>query len=349
MKALPFSRMKTVLKIAVVALLFYFLATKGLLSLSATKNAFARPERILSALAIVLASNLLAMVRWQWLLRAQGLGLRWSRIFELTFIGNFFNIALPGSVSGDVVKAFYVSKESRAETGRVFSTILFDRVAGLSGLVFISASALAFSTSVIQDSPLFTGIKVTLIAGAVGIFCFYGFLFLVKESNDPVLLGLRKIELRFPKFGAFTRVYLGLRHYQGHGSAVAGALLLSAFMHILVSTGGILFARALGEGSIPASSVFVVVPLGFLVTAIPIMPAGVGTGHAAFSALFKLIGSERGADIFNLYILVQLISSGIGGLVYLRFRAREPESLKQVMASPTDARVIDTEKRSHDV
>jgi uncharacterized protein (TIRG00374 family) len=318
--------MKTVLKIIVVGLLFYFLATKGLISLSATKSAFMRPERILLGIAVVISTHLLAVLRWQWLLRAQGLRLGMFRAFELSFVGNFFNIALPGSVSGDVVKAYYVSKETDAPTAKVLGTILFDRVAGMSGQIFIAAGALAFSSSELLHSTLFTGIKVTMIAGAVGILAFYAFLFLVRENNDPVLNKLRATEIRFPKLAALSRVYLALRHYQHHRITVVSAVLLSFLMHVFVSIGGVLFARALGEEALHAGSVFIALPLGFLVTAIPIMPAGVGTGHAAFAALFKALGSERGADIFNLFILVQLISSSIGGLVYLRFRSREGTS-----------------------
>ncbi len=328
--------MKTLLKILVVALLFYFLATKGLISVSATKSAFSRPERIIPALAIVLLTNFLAVVRWQWLLRAQGLQLGWWRTFELTFIGNFFSIALPGSVSGDIVKAFYVSKETDAPKTKVLGTILFDRVAGMSGQIFIAAGALAFAGSALISSALFTGIKMAMIAGAIAILGFYAFLFLVRDSNDPVLRKLRSIELRYPKFAAISKVYIALRHYQHHRVAVVSTVALSLVMHVFVCSGGFLFARALGEEAIQIGSVFIAIPLGFLVTAIPIMPAGVGTGHAAFAALFKAFGSERGADIFNLYIFVQLISSSIGGLVYLRFRTREPESLKQMLGKASD-------------
>src|SRR4051812_43942172 len=102
------------LKVLLVVLLLYFLSRKGMLSMADTGKAFTRPERIIPGMVAVFLTHLLSMVRWQFLLRAQSFDLRWSRTFQLTFVGNFFNIALPGSVSGDVVKAYYVSKETRA-------------------------------------------------------------------------------------------------------------------------------------------------------------------------------------------------------------------------------------------
>jgi len=67
------------------------------------------------------------------------------------------------------------------------------------------------------------------------------------------------------------------------------------------------------------------VPLGLLVTAVPIAPAGIGTGHAAFGWLFLRLGSKAGANVFNLFILVQLALASVGGFFYLGFRsAGEP-------------------------
>src|SRR5690606_33761170 len=85
------------------------------------------------------------------------------------------------------------------------------------------------------------------------------------------------------------------------------------------------FAYALSETGISPEGLFVVAPLGLLVTAVPILPGGVGTGHAAFSFLFHLIGSERGADIFSYFVLNNLALGSIGGLLYLRFKSASPE------------------------
>jgi uncharacterized membrane protein YbhN (UPF0104 family) len=62
-----------------------------------------------------------------------------------------------------------------------------------------------------------------------------------------------------------------------------------------------------------------------LATAIPVLPGGVGTGHAAFSFFFDLLGSKAGADIFSYYVITQLIIGAVGGLVYLRFKTEAKE------------------------
>jgi len=114
-------------KLAIVALLLAFLAQKGLLSISELKRALSSPKLLLGALALSTASTLLGVHRWRVLLRGQEISLSWSKTLQLSLIGNFFNLALPGAVSGDLVKAFYIAREHPGKRGHAFGSILFDR------------------------------------------------------------------------------------------------------------------------------------------------------------------------------------------------------------------------------
>lgn len=325
---------KFILKLAFVVALLYFLVRKGFISIEATQRAFTHWDKLLIAFGVNILTLLICLVRWQKLLLAQNIQLKWKRIFQLAFIGNFFNIALPGAVSGDFVKAIYVAKEVHAQRSRAFGSIVFDRVAGLSALVLLSASSLILGFSSMHGTRLFHTIQVSVGFAALVVISFYGYLFLVREHHDPLLKLLRSLQNRYPLTGSITRIYESVRHYHNHRFIVIQVLLLSVVIHILVSYSCLNFAKALGEENISLSALFAVVPIGLLVTAIPILPAGVGTGHAAFLALFHLIGSQRGADVFSLFALVQICFGAVGGLVYLRFRSHEPSL---VLSSPKGA------------
>ena len=79
----------------------------------------------------------------------------------------------------------------------------------------------------------------------------------------------------------------------------------------------------MGQTQLPALALVIIIPLGLFFTAIPVMPAGVGTGHAAFLALYALLDSQRGADVFNLFLLYQISLGALGGIIYLRFKSSE--------------------------
>jgi uncharacterized protein (TIRG00374 family) len=241
----------------------------------------------------------------------------------LSFVGNFFNIALPGAVSGDFMKAFYLGKEVSGHRGSAFGAILFDRVAGLSALVLVSAGAAIFGHDHLARSVIL-GTRPFIVFAAIGVLIFYTYLFLVREHHDPFLSILKMIEARIPKLSAIVRIYRGLRHYHNHRMTVVNVLAISLVIHLLVGWVCLQFASALGEGTLHLLPIYVVVPLGLLVTAVPVAPAGVGTGHAAFSYLFNLLGSARGADIFTLFALSNLCIGALGGIVYLRFKSHQP-------------------------
>ena len=64
---------------------------------------------------------------------------------------------------------------------------------------------------------------------------------------------------------------------------------------------------------------FFLMPIGLITVAIPIAPGGIGIGHAAFESLYQLAGLSGGADIFNLFIIVQLGVFMLGGIPYFLY------------------------------
>lgn len=322
------SHFKLLLKLSLVTLLLVFLSKKGFLSISATRAALARWEYMTPAFLAMLLSTGLAILRWQILLRAQNFCLPLRRTAQLTFIGIFFNLALPGAVSGDVVKAYYVGKNFNSNRGRVFGTILLDRLLGLSALVIVSAVALTLSLKSDIEAKLPRALELFVAGAGFGVVIFYGYFFLWRERKDPILSFLKKAENKNKALGSAYRIYDGISHYRKQRGALAKTLAISLVIHVLVMFASVAATRALGEHGVPALGIYVVVPLGLLITAVPLSPAGVGTGHAAFLAFFHFLGSQRGADVFSIYVLFQLIQGMVGGLVYLKFKGAHPIQAK---------------------
>ena len=85
---------------------------------------------------------LLGTLRFRLLLLVQGISLRISRLFQLTFLGNFFNNFMLGLTGGDLVKAYYVARETHKRTEAVI-TVFLDRIVGMIGLAVLSAAMVA--------------------------------------------------------------------------------------------------------------------------------------------------------------------------------------------------------------
>ncbi|MBU6375205.1 MAG: flippase-like domain-containing protein [Bdellovibrionales bacterium] len=321
------STVATLLKLTVVALLLYFLGKKGLFSLSEMTRVLEFPGLLWSALGISSICTLLGIYRWKLLLMGQGIQLSWGRSIQLSFLGNFFNLALPGAVSGDLVKAFYIAQEFPGKRGHAFGSILFDRIVGVSGLVLVSALAMVAGYGPLHESHVFEAVQWFVLFSGLGVLAFFLYLFIMPERSDPALLILHTLQKKVGVFASVVRIYEGVRNYHRHRWLALYSLLISCVIHILAATNCVLFTLALEPGThaLNFPGLYALAPLGLLATALPLAPAGVGTGHAAFSWLYLLLGYKTGANVFNLVVVYQILWSAIGGIIYLRYKAEIPE------------------------
>ncbi len=90
------------------------------------------------AWALLVTPFWVTAVRWRGLLRPQGIDLPLSRCLQLTFVGQFYSILLPGVTGGDLVKIIYTARLTGSKTKSLI-TILLDRVVGLIALMTIAA------------------------------------------------------------------------------------------------------------------------------------------------------------------------------------------------------------------
>ena len=326
----------TAAKAAFIVAIFTVLIQQDLLSFAAIETAISRWPWVLTGWACMGCTTLIAIFRWHFLVRAQGLPVPLRRTLQSAFVGLFFNVFLPGSLSGDVVKGYYIIRSAPGHTAATVSSILFDRIVGMSGLVTLAALALLFSSGEHWTEMLGAPIVLPVIGVTIGISVFYAALLGVREQRDPILRTLRWFAVRVRMLAGPLRVYEGIRVYHQRRRITLACLAVSVVAQFFLVTAWICFVKAIGIEGIPAVALFVVVPIGMFVATIPIGPAGIGTGHAAFLAVFALLGSDRGADLFNLGLAFQFLQAGFGGLVYLSARANDPVSREQMRAAMAD-------------
>jgi uncharacterized membrane protein YbhN (UPF0104 family) len=127
--------------------------------------------------------ELLAGVRWQILLRVQGIRISWWRMYGLLMVGLFFSLFIPGGTGGDLVKGYYLLKE--APVGRKTSaalSVVMDRLLGLLGVALLTGTITAWRWDWLTSDPIarnyiYTGMGVLgvciggmLLAGVISAF-----------------------------------------------------------------------------------------------------------------------------------------------------------------------------------
>ncbi len=91
-----------------------------------------------AALLMVTAASL-QIYRWYLLVRALDLPFTVRNAYRLSLVGIFYNTFIPGSVGGDLVKAYFIAHAHPERKTRAVASVIADRALGLFGLILFVA------------------------------------------------------------------------------------------------------------------------------------------------------------------------------------------------------------------
>lgn len=220
-------------------------------------------------------------VRLRWLLAAQEIALSYRDALLLTFAGNFFNFAMPGTTGGDIYKAYHITKRTRKRTEGI-TVVLLDRVVGLLSFLFIAAAAIfaARGTEVVGVFGRYVGyLLLALIVGGV--------LFFSRRLRR--LIRYDRWLAKLPLADKIRRIDETAFSFRYHRWLAAVSLLITLISHGLIVTSIYFLARSLGihpSAGRGAGDMFLAVLIstvvGYLFAAIPISVQGFGLLEAVF-------------------------------------------------------------------
>jgi uncharacterized protein (TIRG00374 family) len=311
------------LKLALAAGIIFWLIQSGKLNFTALKNllspGFAALGFVLITLNLFLGSE-----RWRALISSQGIKAGPWEVFKLSLIGIFFNFAMPGGVGGDVIKAYYFYHDNPGNKIVAVTSVLMDRVLGLFAMIFLALVVMIYDFQHILTVGVLHTLFWIILALFIGFVVALGLIFSPGLYKSGVL---KKGIESLPLAEKFQKLYESMHLYGANKSRLSVVLGLS----ILSQTCAILFlylaASAAGYNEAPLKTFFLVAPLGFMATAVPISPAGIGVGQAAFYFLFNLyIGreTELGPTAITAYQVGSFIVSLTGAFFYLRRKSHAP-------------------------
>jgi len=259
------------------------------------------------------------LVRWYLLVRAQNLPFtlfQAIRIGTLSFLCNAF---LPGSVGGDVIKAAALARGQDRRTVAV-ATVVMDRTLSIWALVLLVAvvGSIAWCFDLLDESAL--GASETIILTAdilIGISLVLWLITGIWSQRHTEQLS-SKLE-RIPKIGAsLAELWQAAWLYRNRPGAIAGAIALSTLSNVCDILVFYSYVRTLWDGDpanpLPALTEHaLLVPVGLVISGVPLFPGGTGIGEAGFGGLYRLFGSASANGVLG--SLLFRISSWIIGIV----------------------------------
>jgi len=316
----------TLIKLILAAGLLIYIFFK-LVDFDQLKESLAKMNWLLFVLAVVLQWIIIFIGthRLQILLRAQELSLSFWKTLKYNCIGYFFNPFSLGATGGDMVKAFYVSRETHHKKTESITVVFLDRIAGMTAVLLI-ATCSVLATLYIDDTfrpylPYFFILIFLGISFIVFIFTKdfwkkyipFDKIFKYKFIKNPFILKIVDFI-----FHTLAKIIGALYEYRSHKLVAIIALIESIVLQLIMCC----FAWCIGTGlnfGIPVYAYFIVFPVATLFLALPITPAGLGIGDAIIIALFAEFGVDKnhGAAFVVLYRLNTLIMSLPGLVLWL--------------------------------
>ena len=308
---------KIIAKFSFALAILYWLVDSGKLDFKILMKTFDHPWRLAFVFSLILLNLLIVTWRWKYILDFKSSrNLPFLQVAKFNWIGMFFNSVLPGSVTGDIIKAFYLKQIDSTMSNRfVFGSVLIDRFVGLFGLILLLGSFTIFNYAQLSvlSSDLSYLIHINLILFAAVLF---GFLSLYFFASIPrkILQKVEHIKLLHQIGNKLLGAWEGL-------CEIRSRLMLLTFVSIVVQAIAVFsfwfIASPFADNNFDFYYAFSFVPIGFVTIAIPIAPAGLGVGHAIFHKLFSFFGINNGASLFNIFFFLQLFGNLIGIFPYL--------------------------------
>lgn len=316
------------LKFIVAFGLIGWMIHKGLIDFSVL-SLMAKPHYI--AMALFLGFLNLGISNWRWtiLLQARGFDVGMARTMPLTLIADFFNFAIPGAIGGDVVKAYYIAQDNPSRKMDAVTSVVVDRIFGLYSMVILALVAIVINIGFVLSKPELVFVALT----SSGVFTVMSvFLAASLSKRIRVFLKMDMILEKLPGGQVGKRFYEAIHSYRDHGRTLFYSMVLS-FVAQLVAVGFMVFVGyVIGETSLSFATFLFAVPLGFIVSAVPIAPAGIGVGQFAFLALFRMFSgteTDLGQISITVFQVTLFLWGLVGGFFYLK---RKKPNLQEVEA-----------------
>ena len=177
---------------------------------------------------IAVLVNMSSALKWSMLAHARGLKASYWRFFCYYLVGQFYNLFLPTSVGGDVVRSYELGKFTGKHADSLAS-VFVERYTGV--LVLLALSGLAVLSQLSVFSVDFVIFSLALFALALGFIAWMVF-------DSRIYLGFKRfLSKRLPfSLGLFLKLdklLASVQVYANHRSALVWALINSLVFYFL--------------------------------------------------------------------------------------------------------------------
>ena len=243
----------------------------------------ANPWWFALSVGIMIGTALPMALRWQWLMRAQGMDDTFAWLTRAYFVSYTASQVLPTSIGGDAMRVYETSRRHGGRTADVTAIILLERGLGGAGTVLLGAIGFALAIGT-YDVNAYLWLEGAFVLGTlVLIFLFFA------RSARPLLNRARPLLRRLRVERPLRALYDGVHHFRGHAGLLLGVFLFTTAIQAVRVLSIWAAAKAVGIDLGPRIY-YVMGPLFFLVLLVPFTLNGIAVREAFFVSFLGSVG-----------------------------------------------------------
>ena len=276
---------KAFVKMILTLIVIYILVNFNIISFSDVLSLKNNIIESTFAFFLLLVTLFVASYKWWILLKSSKYDIPYKMSYYLYTTGLFFNIIMPGSAGGDIVKGIYLFKYVKnSQRTEALSTIILDRLIGLHALLAITFFSLVFSwnsfSNIFEIKIMFYGILFLLFFIPIFIYlCIFFSKKIVNFLNKFNKSITNKLQEIIFKLAESTKIY------KGKIFTLLICYFLSTINHVIQIFCFFIVSIILFGNYISLHDIFACSSLSLVINVIPLTPGGIGLGEGAFNFL----------------------------------------------------------------
>jgi uncharacterized protein (TIRG00374 family) len=319
--------LSTALRVVITLLLLAFLLYR--IDEGEVVAAMRQANPLLVAVAIILyfgavTSNAL---KWNILLRAQGIRVSWSALMRYTYVGVFFNNFLPAAVGGDLMRGYQLAQETHRSADAAVSVVV-DRLIGLMALTVTAVLSVLYSVITHQGETVDLSNTLWIaIAALIGLILLFMIMVSrrMREAVGRLVAGVAE-RLPFLKFSVpiYNNLATAVGAYRNQPSVLVLALLVGTLPYLFSNFVNYLLSLSLNPppdivAPLQLIHIFIFNPLIGLAQIVPLSIGGLGLNQNLYAGVYSGLLGYNEAHAVAVSLLLQLViyfTSLPGGIIW---------------------------------
>ena len=293
--------LKTIIGLSLLVGLVFIVEPKKLIDTFKNLSFFDIALLIIISFILVYISTL----KWYILVKKLGERLYIRKLYTLYFIGYFVNLFLPSFLGGDFTRSYTIGKKIGHH--KALTATFLERYTGFIAMLFLGFIFMFFvdfiniETKIAITILFLTSIIITILSLSKSLLNKFSIL----PYSDKFLPHLQKIQD-------------SLLVFKNDKKLIFQTFFLSLLFHTVTVINTMVAGYAIGWHNPSPLGLFIVLPLIFLISCIPISPNGLGIQEGAFSYFLVKIGAtpEQALAVALILRAKGYILGIVGGLFY---------------------------------